>query len=203
VSCVEKQRWSTASHQSRASGYQHYARARADTATQVTSNLEMTGSRHVDQREIWRDIDEKFTTLGGHSRTGAMSDLYQQAANRLDDYVKIFHPRPAQVGAVFAINNRVLGMELFDSSRTWTRFLSKLIRSYALDALETESFEYFPPDPDAAQQFLSRVRETRKQAYPAVGEGQDLRFMGSDISGGALIAERRVIHLAAFDSTGR
>ena len=78
-----------------------------------------------------------------------------------------------------------------------------MIRSYAQDALETESLEDFPPDQEAAQQFLNRVRETRKQDYPALGEGDDIRFMGSDISGGALIAGGRMIHLAAFDATGQ
>ena len=201
VSCVERKRWSASPRSASTSGQQQYPRARARKAAQVSDSLNTYCSRHSDQAKIWRDIDEKFTTLHGHSETASMADLYDHVADTLALYTHAFNPQPLQVGAVFAIQDRIVGMELFDSDHTWAGVLSKLIRSYALDALEHETCAPVTPNPVVAQQFLERVREARRESYPALGEGEDVRFMAFDISGGALIAEDRVVHLAAFDYT--
>lgn len=199
VSCVEQGRWSHSPRRNGATGHQHYARARARKAEQVSNSLTGSGTRYSNQGEIWRDIDEKFTTLQGHSRTGAMTDLYEQVADRLESYDSAFYPQPFQVGAVFAIADRIVGVECFDSDQTFAGFFSKLIESYAMDALEQESVESVAPQPEAAQQFLQRIRNAPRQSYLALGEGEDVRFMEDTVSGGALIADGRVVHLAAFD----
>ena len=199
VSCVEQGRWSHSPRQNGTTGHQHYARARAHKAEQVSNSLTQSGCRYSNQREIWRDIDEKFTTLQGHSRTGAMTDLYEQVADRLDSYDHAFHPQPFQVGAVFAIADRIVGVECFDSDQTFAGFFSKLIESYAMDALEQDSVESVAPQLEAAQQFLRRIQDAPRQSYPALGEGEDVRFMTDTMSGGALIADGRMVHLAAFD----
>ena len=199
VSCVERGRWSHSQRRNSATGNQHYARGRARKAEQVSASLTQSGCRYSNQGEIWRDIDEKFTTLQGHSRTGAMTDLYEQVADRLESYDHAFYPQPFQVGAVFAIADRIVGVECFDSDQTFAGFLSKLIRSYAIDALEQESVESVTPQSAAAQQFLRRIQNAPRQSYPALGEGEDVRFMEDTVSGGALIANGLVVHLAAFD----
>lgn len=199
VSCVERGRWSHSSRQNSATGHQHYARARAHKAEQVSASLTQSGCRYSNQGEIWRDIDEKFTTLQGHSQTGAMTDLYEHVADRLESYDDAFYPQPFQVGAVFAIADRIVGVEYFDSDQTFAGFFSKLIKSYAMDALEQESVEVVAPQPVVAQQFLQRIQNAPRQFYPALGEGEDVRFMEDTVSGGALIADGRVVHLAAFD----
>lgn len=199
VSCVERGRWSHSPRRNGAAGHQHYARARARKAEQVSTSLTQSGCRYSDQGEIWRDIDEKFATLRGHSQTGAMADLYEQVADRLESYDHAFHPQPFQVGAVFAIADRIVGVECFDSDQTFAGFFGKLIESYAMDALEQESVAPVAPQSEDAQQFLRRIQKAPRQFYPALGEGEDVRFMADTVSGGALIADGRVVHLAAFD----
>ena len=39
--------------------------------------------------------------------------------------------------------------------------------------------------------------------FPAIGEGSDVRLTGTDVSGAALVADGRVIHLSAFPIDGR
>ena len=56
----------------------------------------------------------------------------------LDEFVAAFTPVERQVGAVFFVNGRAAGLELFDAPRTWRTLAPKLIRSYALDALDQE-----------------------------------------------------------------
>ena len=45
-------------------------------------------------------------------------------------------PVPAQLGALFTLNGRVLGLDLFDSARTLSTLLPKLVESSALDAID-------------------------------------------------------------------
>jgi hypothetical protein len=41
-----------------------------------------------------------------------------------------------QVGALFSINGGVIGLECFGYDGTFERFFSKLVKSYALDAID-------------------------------------------------------------------
>jgi len=96
-----------------------------------------------------------------------------------------------------------VGLELFDTASTFAKFLDKLVRSYALDALETadEMAGDDSPEPVAAEaeRFLARLRAAAAQRFKAVGEGDDIRLSGEGIAGGALEAGGRIIHLAGFE----
>jgi hypothetical protein len=54
-----------------------------------------------------------------------------------EEYVRAFDCAPLQAGLVFAIDGRAVGLDLFDYPHTLRRLFPKLLRSYALDALET------------------------------------------------------------------
>jgi hypothetical protein len=43
------------------------------------------------------------------------------------------------------------------------------------------------------------VKQARAEQFEALGEGEDLRLSGDSLAGGALVAEDRVVHLAAFN----
>jgi hypothetical protein len=154
---------------------------------------------------VWRDIDEKFMKLKASSRTSAMADIFEQRSLGLEEYVRSFSPAEGQVGAVFTIEGKVCGFELFDSPDTLKKLWPKLLRSYALDALDraraAPSKEQKPTPPagqDDVQAFLPRVAAGETKQYPAVGEGEDIRLASSGLTGAALAAHGRVVHLSAF-----
>jgi hypothetical protein len=147
---------------------------------------------------VWAEIASKSERMGTCSATEAMADLYEQQSARLDDYAEAFRPLERQVGAVFAINGQILGAELFDSADVFKKLMDKLVGSYALDALEEPEATREALAEQAARDFLSRVQAAAMESFPAVGEGQDLRLNGRGISGGALLADGRVVHLSAF-----
>ena len=68
-----------------------------------------------------------------------------------DDYVRRLRIEPGQSGAVFAIDGKVEGLELFDSTETFSKMFDKLVRSYALDALETADRPSAVPSKSEAQ----------------------------------------------------
>jgi hypothetical protein len=172
---------------------------------QVTESLRATGARDSDQGEVWRDIDEKFMKLKASSRTSAMADIYEQQSARLEEYVRSFAPAEGQIGAVFTIEGKVCGFELFDSPDTLKKLWPKLLRSYGLDALDRavsahqkEEKSTLPANQNDVESFLRRVSAGKTKQYPAVGEGDDIRLASSGLTGAALAAHGRVVHLSAL-----
>ncbi len=140
----------------------------------------------------------KAYALHVESETLAMSDIYVDRDAELDSYVRAFHSLPSQRGAVVAIGGTVVGVELFDSAVAFSRYLEKLVRAYALDAIERELGEQHAPSEGDARAFLDLVWATNAERFKAIGEGEDIRLTGQRIAGGALAAGGRLVHLAAF-----
>ena len=208
VSCVEAGWWHHRSREFCSAPRAQYAEGRALKMCQVNESIRATGRRTSDQGEVWKNVEEKFIKFRSSSRTSAMSDIYKQQAVHLEDYVRAFSPSANQVGAAFAIEGKIVGINLFDSPETLRKLFPKLLRSYGLDALDKalsgtgKKKSHAEPVTTKVEAFLKKVTKANAKEYPAVGEGQDLRLTGSALTGGALVAEARIIHLSAF-ATGR
>ena len=198
VSCVERGRWHHLSREFRSAKRHMYAKARAAKMAQVSMSMRTHGSRQSDQSAVWAEISAKSQRLGSHSATEAMAAMYEKESGRLEGFERAFHPLDKQVGAVFAINGQILGAELFDSANVFKRLLNKLVGSYAMDAIEEPDQQREAVSEQAVMEFLSRIKASAIESFPAVGEGQDLRLHGRGISGGALLADGQVVHLSAF-----
>ena len=106
-------------------------------------------------------------------------------------------PRRASV-PIFAIDGQIRGLELFDSDTAFAKLMTKLVGSYAKDAIEVPAQGAEAISQQALNTFLQTVGEATSEGFPAVGKGLDLRLSGPGIAGGALVADQRVIHLSAF-----
>ncbi|NEV62343.1 ARPP-1 family domain-containing protein [Thiorhodococcus minor] len=197
VSCVEAGRWSSMSPAFSSKGRAFYANGRARKARHVTESLRARGQRESHQGEIWQDIAAKSARMGSRSDTDAMACLYEDFDALIAQYVQAMPPQPNQVGAVFAINGAIRGLDLFDCAATLRKLLPKLVVSYALDAIESgrEAANCARPGVD---DFLRQIRVAESSTHPSVGEGTDVRLSASAISGGALLLQDRVVHLCAF-----
>jgi hypothetical protein len=198
VSCVERGRWGFKGRHFGAAKYKLYVKARAMNAARVSASLSERGDRHSDQIAIWRDIDLKMARMQAYSATDAMADIYEQKSSDISGYLAAFETRPHQCGAVFVINGKVAGVELFDSANAFTRYFPKVLSSYALDALDVDQPRPGVLGEAAAHRFLNEIRSARQERFPALGEGTDLRLSGAGLSGGALLVGERIVHLAAF-----
>jgi hypothetical protein len=199
VSCVEQGRWAYRTPEFAAAKRTLFAKARARKAQGVSHALRTHGDRQADQSQVWADVAAKAHDLHVDSATLAMSDIYLDRDAALESYVRAFHPLPAQRGAVVAIAGRVVGVEVFDSAAAFSRYLEKLVRAYALDAVERKADEppAVPCERDA-RAFLNLLWATHAERFKALGEGEDIRLTGQGIAGGALAAGGRLVHLAAF-----
>lgn len=201
VTCVEAGRWAHASAEFSVSANAHYAAGRARKQSHVSESLAFDNSRRADQGEVWADIDRKATRMAAHSPTRAMAEMYTQHQTGVDEFVRGLPAQSRQRGAIFAIGDSVIGCDLFDCDATFGKLLPKIVRSYALDALDTAGRRDGCPAPaETAAAFLQSVSLAQTQSFAAIGLGEDLRLQGTGLTGGALAAEGRIVHLAAFVS---
>jgi hypothetical protein len=198
VSCVEQGRWSYRSRDFSPAKRSLFAKARAKKMQSVSYAMRSTGDRRSNQSEVWADVADKAMSCRVESQTGAMSDIYEKRARDLDAYARAFRAEPRQRGAVMAIDGKPVGLELFDSAAAFARYLEKLTRSYALDAIETQKGKALAPSGAEVQRFLDSIRAAAAERFQALGEGEDIRLTGEGVAGGALMVEGRVVHLAGF-----
>ena len=211
VTCVEAGRWRARSTEFSSAARTHFAEGRAAKSRQVTSSLLSRGVPVADQGQVWSAIAAKASRLEAHSATDAMAQMFESHAASVEAYVEAIHVMEGQRGALFVIDGVPTGLDLFDSAETLETMLPKVLRGYAIDALDRKvaaaaagSVEAIPTDADfervetAARGFLSALRNIESKPFPAVGTGESWRFVSSTVSGGALVVDGHVVHASVF-----
>jgi len=198
VSCVERGRWSYQRPDFRSADHVLYSKSRAQKARHVSASLKASGCARADQGAIWNDIAEKSQRMAAESQSEAMDALFSKTQKELENLEPRLQPEINQVGAVFALDGHIVGLDVFDAAETWLRFSHKLYRSYGLDALDAGARV-----DDASvdiHRWLQMVAAAPVAQFPSIGLGQDARFDHPHISGGALVVGEIMIHCAAFNA---
>jgi len=199
VSCVEQGRWSYASQHFGSERRMMYAGLRAAKADQVLCSVRGGGTFEADQSAIWKAIDERSVRSTVTSRTGAMADIYVHEKKALDRYEQAFSVQDDQLGAIFAIDGKIVGLECFGRRDTLRALFPKLVQSYALDA--TDSTPDSAPKqatPAAARRLLAAAAKAGVETRPSVGEGTDLRLETPKVTGLGLALGDELLHLSVF-----
>ena len=136
VSCVEAGRWRFTSDRFRPAEHTLYAQAKAEKLRHVSASLEASGRATSDQGAVWDSIREKIASMDAAAPTEAMADIYKRHEASVEEYARAFHPVPGQVGAVFAINGYVAGLELFSHTPMFVAHFLKTLRGFGLDAVD-------------------------------------------------------------------
>jgi len=198
VSCVEAGRWSMATPDFRPATHVMYTDARAERMSQVSASMRFSGSRMSDQGAVWRNIAIQAMRMGSKSPTQAMSGIYEKHATSMEAFVRAFGWQPRQIGAIFFINEQLVGVDAFDHPEVMRRFLPKLVRSYALEAVDCSIEKYPPASGRAWAEFIASICKAHVFSDKGLGLGTDVRFNGDDVVGGALWVENRYVHICAF-----
>jgi hypothetical protein len=200
VSCVEAGRWSYRSDRFTPSDRAYFSEGRRRKTEAVAASMRVSGERNANQSEVWSEISNKAARMSVDSDTDAMADIYEQHEASISDYVAAFTAEAGQSGAVFAIGPRIEGLELFDAGETFAEMLPKLIRSYAIDAVERVEQAHREPGVEAARSFLSSLAQAHQETYPAVGLGTEVRLTAPGVVAAGLVEGDRVVHLVGFSS---
>lgn len=144
------------------------------------------------------NISAKAECMHAFSDTSASDAMYVAYRHNLDEYLGAFSDVPNQTGVIFSVNGFSFGLDIFDSTKALTGSLNKLIESYALDAVDQQIEGKSEKTKFDAQKFLNEIKKANLETYPGVGVGENHRFDNGELSGGALVANERLIHLCAF-----
>ncbi len=86
---------------------------------------------------------------------------------------------------------------------TLAAMLPKLIRSYAIDAIERIAEHQRNPELIDAETFLKTLGTAREQRFPGVGLGEEVRLTAPGLLAAALEVDGEMLHLVAFAEPAR
>jgi hypothetical protein len=195
VSCVEHGRWHDVAPNF-GSGEATFFSLRREKEDAVRANLRATGRATADQGAVWDAIAAKQRDARVASATGAMNDIYRGRSKGLSDYERAFPVVESAVGMAVAMNGRMAVADLFDQPTTAAKLWAKLVRSYAMDAMDGP--EGGPVARERAERLLQRVVGARVEVFPSLALGNDLRLAGERAVGSALVFDGIVVHMGIF-----
>ena len=208
VSCVEQGRWRRDTNQFHHSNRLMNPSLRRETKSGVLHSLKRGEGYRSDQSRVWNDIAEKSQQLGVNSPTMAMTDVFESYTDRLKAYKDQFHCVENQLGAVFAMNGQVCGVEAFGCTATYRHFHEKLVQSYALDALDKDALDKGVLDkkgknknsvpPSKTEHFMASFMKSNSEKHPSISLGDTISIESKIFIGSALVYGNKILHLAAF-----
>lgn len=172
----------------------------------MSESLLRSGIARADQSQVWNEIEQKSARLQARSATSAMGDIFERQANAVEAFVRGLPVVEHQVGAVFILNGEPRGVDLFDSPQTFRSLMPKILRGYALDAIDrrsnplpdVSSSTAHPGTKTVAEAFVRQVLDAPRTQFAAPGLGHTWRLFAPQVAGGALMANGNLVHLSAF-----
>jgi hypothetical protein len=199
VSCVEQGRWAHTSPRFNSEERLMAAHLRAMKSEQVHRSIRNSDDYYSDQAAIWREISRKARRMRAESPTMAMSEIYEKKRASLDGYINNFRLVEMQVGAVFMINGKIVGLDCFGKPETFSKVFRKLVESYALDAIDwSEQEKSGKALKSDVTKFLWAASAASVESRPSVGLGMDCRLESYNLTGFALAHEDQVLHFSVF-----
>lgn len=189
VVCAEEGRWKKIG--GFRTGYCSYPKIRSILATSLQKNFDI-------QREVWQEIERKLTVTRSKSQTSSMHEIYDNLGDEIDRYLEGFQNlNHHTIGFIGTAGNQILGCDIFGSSDIYQRFENKLLRSYALDAIEHLQKSSKLPE---AKLFMDEIELTLNNIELMNRDGHH-RLKGRRFSGQMLIYKKTPLHISAFPSS--
>jgi hypothetical protein len=199
VSCVEEGRWSYDTERFHSEERIMAPMMRAMKTQQVNYSVRQSGNFRSDQGAIWNEISAKVTRRQAESDSMAMAEIYKKERPAIDDYLENFVMVESQIGAIFLINGKVVGMDCFGKTETFEKTFKKIVESYALDAIDWYDEKVGSKSSKTkVNNFLKTANDARVEIHPSVGLGTDCRLDSNKCTGFALSHEDQVLHLSVF-----
>jgi hypothetical protein len=165
------------------------------------------GIARADQSQVWVEIAAKSVRLQARSGTAAMAAMFEVHTPAIETFVRGLPVVDGQVGAVFILDGEPLGVDLFDCAQTLRSLFPKILRGYALDAIDRRFDDASGGATTTvtseqavtrAQQFMRAVLDAERKPFDAPGLGETWRLFAPQVSGGGLTADGHTVHMSAF-----
>ncbi|MGD2270213.1 MAG: hypothetical protein PVI06_07435 [Desulfobacterales bacterium] len=199
VSCVEQGRWAYTSEKFTSELRLMSPTIRSVKSKDISLSLRDSGSYQSDQSAIWREIRQKAFRRGALTDSMEMAAIYRKETPAIKEYVDHFKLVDHQIGAVFLINGKIVGMDCFGKADTLSKTYKKLTESYALDAIDTaEKEKKYNVRKRDAEELLKKTADGRIGSHASVGLGTDCRLETKALTGFALVHQNQILHLSVF-----
>ncbi len=178
-----------------------YAQLRKMHAKTVTHSLSTGGGYHSDQGAVWGEVADRMAATRSYSPSGAMQALYKtpERARKLKESVEALKRPEGALGFVALINGAVLGAELFADEDLASAYWDKLVRSYAVEALDSDDSSTEEESASTGEaRLLEDALAAEVQIHPSPGLGIDARLVSASVSGAGLVHEGNAVHLSLF-----
>jgi hypothetical protein len=165
----------------------------------------------VSQSVVWNEVARKADAVAAAvpNETRYLGKIYEsgQVRRDLDDYTKAIVWSEDANGMAVMIGGRVVGVELFCDSETFARLRDKLLRSYAVDAIEFSGIVKPMPGRDVVEQFLQNAQRAQLTPKETIGIGRLFAVNGGGIYGSVLFWHAQtgahgVVHAGLFAAPG-
>jgi len=164
----------------------------------TTKSYRFSGVPISDQGKVWGEVSRKLHFMGSPSSSDAMQDLYRTYDAKLKNLEgKISFPAGCN-GAVFVVDGRIVGSDLFDKADTLHKLWPKLIRSCSIDALERPTENARSLTEEEVLRWLESGASATQEPFPSPGMGLDVRIEGEDVIGASLVIEEHPVHMELF-----
>lgn len=162
----------------------------------------------VSQSAVWNEVARKADAVAGAvpNETHYLGKIYESSEVRkdLDEYTRAIVWTQDANGMAVVIGGRVVGVELFGDSETFGRLRDKLLRSYAVDAIEVTGPVKVAADKGAVERFLRNAQRAQLSPKETIGVGRLFGVNGAGMYGSALFwhdqtGAHGVVHASLFD----
>ncbi len=197
VSCIEGGRWSRTDpgrtgFLCRKAPLSVHSDLRTHLARQTRASLRRTGRARSDQGDVWQEVDRFSSSRGVRSRTSALSDaLDDPGSSELS-----IEAAPEQVGFVAWAGGRLVGLELFGSSRVLRGSLQRLLRSAASSSWRSRGAA--ASRDVATGELLASLRNLDWRSFEGVGDGVELRATVEGAEVVSLVNEDALVALSVL-----
>ena len=198
VSCVEAGRWHRRSAKFASGGSMSHGKLRKMMSKQTHLGRRSRGTPTSDQMAVWSEVSRKLSAMGSASPSQAFDQVHQDHAARLNDLSSRLQPPEGCHGVLFAVAGQIEGADLFDQPATLAKLWTKLVRSYALDAMEMGEGEAPPVTTEDGSRWLQAAAGAESESYPSPGIGRGVRLETTALSGSSLVVDEQAVHLELF-----
>jgi hypothetical protein len=198
VSCVEAGRWGYRSRHFSSGGTSSHGHLRHKMSRQVTASYRSSGRPASDQAAVWSEVARKLDTMGSSSPSSALHQAYEDHTRRLGDVLGRLQVPEDCCGVAFAIGGRLAGADLFDRPQTLCKLWPKLVRAFAIDALEGAAPVEAPLTAEAVHEWLLSAAAAKAEPFKSPGLGDDVRLEGPNLVGAGLVVREQPVHVELF-----
>lgn len=198
VACVEIGRWGYQSRTFRSGQTSSHGYLRAILSKETSARYKAKNAPGSDQRAVWAEVARKMGKMGSRSSSGALQDMFRDYGDKLDQVVRSISSPEGCNGVAFAINGEISGVDLFDKPSTLNKLWPKLIKSYAMDALEDGNVDQKLLQPESVIEWTRSAQSAKQEWFDSPGVGQDVRIEGEMLIGAALVVGQQPVHLELF-----